>query len=126
MVRCVSDGWAIVVGDIRGRGQFVPYCPLMGHKGIFCPRTIVALIRLNPLALFMAEVDPDAKTVKVRLKGELATELQAFAEENGLGLSSALRLLVSEALRARHLEAADENDRRRRTSEMFRRQIGGN
>jgi len=74
----------------------------------------------------MAQVDPDAKTVKIRLKGELAKELQIFAEENGLALSSAIRLLVSEALRARQQEAIDDNERRKRTSEMFRRQIGGN
>tara|TARA_B100001287_G_scaffold172843_1_gene145537 strand:+ start:6471 stop:6695 length:225 start_codon:yes stop_codon:yes gene_type:complete len=74
----------------------------------------------------MAQVDPDAKTVKIRLKGELAKELQTFAEENGLALSSAIRLLVSEALRARQQEAIDDNERRKRTSEMFRRQIGGN
>ena len=108
------------------RGHFVPSCPFVGQKGIFCPFGSVALIRLNPLAPFMAKVDPDAKTVKVRLKGELATELQAFADENGLALSSALRLLVSEALRARQQEAADDHERRKRTSEMFRRQIGGN
>ena len=74
----------------------------------------------------MAQVDPDAKTVKIRLKGELAKELKTFAEENGLALSSAIRLLVSEALRARQQEAIDDNERRKRTSEMFRRQIGGN
>lgn len=108
-----------------GRGRFVPSCPLKGLTGPLWHFGIGALIRLNPLTPIMAQVDPDARTVKVRLKGELARELQAFADENGLALSSALRLLVSEALRARQQDAADDHERRKRTSQMFRQQIGG-
>jgi hypothetical protein len=44
----------------------------------------------------------------VRLPGDLRAELEAFAADHGLGLGSAIRLLVAESLKRRSVSVDDQ------------------
>jgi hypothetical protein len=44
----------------------------------------------------------------VRLPGDLRAELEAFAADHGLGLGSAIRLLVAESLKRRSVSVGDQ------------------
>ncbi len=76
--------------------------------------------------MFMAEVDPRDKTVKVRLKGEVSEALQNYAEELQIPLSTLIRMLAWEAYQARQQSWMDESERRKQNKDAFRRQLGGN
>lgn len=71
----------------------------------------------------MAKAAPNRTDVRVRITGEDAVNLKAYAERLGLPLATAMRMLALESLARKREEDRRAAAESKAHSEMFRRQL---